>query len=92
MKEQMSEFIGKVECLSCNEEIQIPTKKKIGDLIICTKCAAEMEIVDLEPIQVDWPYYEEDYTGEDDEYDDDGIDPYGDIDDFDDSYDEDDDY
>jgi lysine biosynthesis protein LysW len=85
-----------VACLSCGDAIQVSTKAKLGSVIVCDGCEAELIIVNLNPLLVEWPDFDADYVDlEDDEFfyddldeDDDGDyeedDPY--------EYDEDEDY
>ena len=65
-----------VECLACDEDIFIGPKPKIGKYVICNSCDAEFQIIDLEPVLIDWPidddYFDDDegyYDDIDDEYD-----------------------
>jgi len=83
-----------VACLACGDTIHVGSKPKIGNIIVCSGCDAELVIVKIDPLKVDWPEFdddlgdleEDDYTYEDiDDYD------YDDYDDEDDSYDDDDD-
>ena len=57
-----------VECISCGAEIKISTQPKMGALVTCSDCEAELEVVWLDPIELDWPYEEGDYADDDDEY------------------------
>jgi len=56
-----------VECISCGAEIKFPTQPKMGALVTCPDCEAELEVVWLDPLELDWPYEEGDYS-DDDEY------------------------
>jgi transcription elongation factor Elf1 len=57
-----------VECLYCGEDIQIFINPKSGSFITCNKCSSQFEIIDLEPVTIDWPYYDDDYVDDDDAY------------------------
>lgn len=57
-----------VECLYCGEDIQININPKTGSFITCNKCSSQFEIIDLEPVTIDWPYYDDDYSDDDDAY------------------------
>ncbi len=50
-------------CISCDEEIRIRQPLKIGMLVTCADCGAELEVVWLDPLELEWPFiddYEED--------------------------------
>ena len=54
------------ECPSCGEMVVFDKTPKRGQLIACWYCEEELEVIDLEPILLDFPLDDEDY---DDEYD-----------------------
>ena len=56
------------DCLSCDEEIRIPRSPKIGMLVTCADCGAEFEVVWLDPLELDWPFIDDDWDEEEDEY------------------------
>jgi lysine biosynthesis protein LysW len=45
-----------VNCISCDEPIRMPQAPKMGMLVTCADCGAELEIVWLDPLELDWPY------------------------------------
>jgi alpha-aminoadipate carrier protein LysW len=53
------------QCLSCGNEILFNKNPKMGMLVACSECGAELEVVWLDPLEVDWPY--NDWDEEDDE-------------------------
>jgi len=53
-----------VNCLSCDDEIQITRPHKIGMLVTCAECGAEFEIVWLDPLELDWPFIDDDWEDE----------------------------
>jgi alpha-aminoadipate carrier protein LysW len=57
-----------VNCLSCDEDIRISRPPKIGMLVTCAECGAELEIVWLDPLELDWPFIDDDWDEEEDEY------------------------
>ncbi len=77
----------KGKCPMCGASVTVPTNAKEGDLVYCDACDAELEIVNLKPLELDWPLEDYDYDedNEDYEYEDD----FEDDDDYD--YDDDDD-
>lgn len=65
------------KCPFCGAKVTLPKSIKTGDLIYCSECDAELEVISLSPVELDWPLeaYEEDYEYED-EYEDDYEDNY----------------
>ena len=58
-----------VKCLSCDEEIRILRSPKMGMLVTCADCGAELEVVWLDPLELDWPFIDDDWDEEEeDEY------------------------
>jgi lysine biosynthesis protein LysW len=56
------------ECIACGSDIKFSVEPKMGLIVTCD---AELEIVWLDPLELDWPFDEDDYEEEDDYYDDD---------------------
>ena len=54
-----------VNCVGCDTEITFKEKPRMGRLITCAECGAELEVVWLDPLEVDWPYI--DYLDDDEE-------------------------
>jgi lysine biosynthesis protein LysW len=54
-------------CAECDEDIQIPGRPRLGQKVSCPHCGAQLEVVDLEPLELDWVFDDED---EDDEFED----------------------
>lgn len=52
-------------CPGCDEKIYLRTTPKIGDIVYCPTCETELEVVGLNPIELDWPWEDEE---EDDEW------------------------
>jgi alpha-aminoadipate carrier protein LysW len=55
------------ECISCGAEIMFRESPKMGQLVKCPRCDAELEVVWLDPVEVDWPFVD-DYDDDDDYY------------------------
>ena len=53
------------ECLACGEMILIKNPVKLGQLVNCSSCGEQFEIVELDPIFLDWPMYSDDFMEED---------------------------
>lgn len=43
-------------CPECDEDILIPGKVRLGQRLVCERCGAQLEVVDLDPIELDWAY------------------------------------
>ena len=51
-----------VECLECAADVPIPEDAMQNELIVCPDCGVELEILSLDPLQVDYaPEVEEDW-------------------------------
>ena len=55
------------KCPLCREKIKIGVKSWRGQQIECPACDAVLEVVELNPISLDWPYDDSGYLGFDDE-------------------------
>lgn len=60
-----------VRCLLCKETIDLEYNYDVGKFITCKNCEMVYEIVNIDPVVIDWPYYDDDY---DDDSDDDFMD------------------
>ncbi len=58
-------------CLGCDNRISFRTPPKLGQKITCAECESELVVIDLDPIELDWPFEDEDegYDDLDDDYD-----------------------
>jgi lysine biosynthesis protein LysW len=43
-------------CINCENRIDLGKKPFIGQSVICNKCGADMEVIELSPIELDWVY------------------------------------
>ncbi|BBB49101.1 hypothetical protein [Pelolinea submarina] len=59
------------ECPQCGSEVSVGSQPRIGKLVECKSCGAELEVVWLDPLELDWPMMDddEDYEDEIDEED-----------------------
>jgi lysine biosynthesis protein LysW len=71
--QELAEFSGKggkpmavATCVECDEELAISGRPRLGTKLVCGHCGARLEVVSLEPVEVDWSYEDD----EDDEWDD----------------------
>jgi lysine biosynthesis protein LysW len=60
----------KAECPACNSNVNLGAKPKMGQRVKCNSCNTELEVVWLDPVELDWPYDEDDDDFEDDYNDD----------------------
>ena len=59
-------------CPECSEEVYVDSDAEQGDVVSCDECGTELEVVGLDPLELD--VYEEDYDSDDDlEDEDDGF-------------------
>ena len=52
-------------CPECDEEVYVDADSEQGDTVTCDECGAELEVVGLDPIELDL------YEGGESDYDDD---------------------
>lgn len=77
------------KCPACGATLTFTTALKFEQIIECTSCDAKLEIISLDPLELDWAFEDDDYSEDDDyDYDEDDEDDYEEDDDYD--YDEDD--
>jgi len=50
--EPTTKFVKSVFCKDCNEPIEINKELEIGEIIECQNCGAEMEVINLEPLEI----------------------------------------
>lgn len=60
--------MSNANCPMCNSAVRIPSNAKEGALIFCDACDAELEIVSLKPVELDWPLDDYDFESDYDEY------------------------
>lgn len=58
------------QCVECDDNVELGSLPRVGMKVTCHSCGARLEIVSLEPAEVDWAYEEDDGT-DDEEWDDD---------------------
>lgn len=59
-------------CPECDTHVIIPASAELWDMVTCRTCGTELEVVDLDPPELDYWYDpDEDYDDYDDDYDDD---------------------
>jgi alpha-aminoadipate carrier protein LysW len=63
-----------VACPECKEEVFVDAETEQGDVVFCDECGADLEVVGLDPIELD-AFDDDKYAFEDDDLDDD-VDDY----------------
>ena len=54
------------ECPQCGNEVSLGTQPKLGKLVECKECGAELEVVWLDPLELDWPLDEDEFEEDED--------------------------
>jgi lysine biosynthesis protein LysW len=61
-------------CPDCEQEIQLWPLLQVGEELTCPHCETELEVISLDPTELDWAYIppadDEDWHDWDDEWDD----------------------
>ena len=45
-----------VHCIACEQAIYLETQPEQGEIILCSSCGVELEVINLEPTELDWVY------------------------------------
>ncbi|MGI5915701.1 MAG: lysine biosynthesis protein LysW [Anaerolineae bacterium] len=56
-------------CPACDEDVHLPGRPRMGDVLFCPSCEAELEVVSTNPLDLDWRLEDDDdydYDEEDD--------------------------
>jgi DNA-directed RNA polymerase subunit RPC12/RpoP len=59
-----------VDCPDCGEDILLRGKIALGLKVVCPNCSADLEVIDVDPVELDWSY-DYDYDDEEDDEDED---------------------
>ena len=43
-------------CLDCGRSIDLWLKPKEGQVVTCSMCDADLEVVSVDPLELDWAY------------------------------------
>ena len=54
------------ECPQCGSDVPVGSQPRIGKLVECKSCGSELEVVWLDPLELDWPMMEDDDDYEED--------------------------
>lgn len=74
---------AKAICPACGEWVSLSGQPKLGQFVTCAPCETELEVVEVDPVELDWAYYDDidddedwdeewDDEDEDDDWDDEG--------------------
>ena len=55
-------------CSQCRSSISVGAQPKLGKLVTCSECGTELEIIWMNPVELDFPLEEDDYDAEYFEY------------------------
>jgi transcription elongation factor Elf1 len=58
-----------VKCLLCNQVLDLGVNFKVGKYITCKNCEMVYEIINIDPVMIDWPYYDDDCIDDEEIYD-----------------------
>jgi lysine biosynthesis protein LysW len=58
-------------CPDCEEGINFGSRVRIGQRVTCPHCGADLEVIELTPLELDWVYEDADWEEEEDDDDDD---------------------
>jgi lysine biosynthesis protein LysW len=68
MSEKEARSVSAV-CPDCGRAIQIKSPVRMGQEIACPHCDAELEVIETDPVELDWIYEDDVYEDEDEEED-----------------------
>jgi len=43
-------------CLGCDEDIRFSGRPRLGQMIVCHRCGAQLKVVDVNPLELDWTF------------------------------------
>jgi len=47
------------ECPQCGKEVSVGSNPVIGKVLVCPHCKTDLEVVWLDPVELDFPYTED---------------------------------
>jgi alpha-aminoadipate carrier protein LysW len=56
-------------CPDCGDNITMRGAIRIGQDVICPHCDAELEVIEIDPIELDWAYDDDDGSDEEEDED-----------------------
>lgn len=58
----------RASCPDCGEGIQLQGLARIGQKVICPNCDAELEVIETDPVELDWVYDDDSDEDEDEDW------------------------
>lgn len=58
-------MMNSAECPSCEAKIVFNARPQMSQQVVCSTCDARLEVVWLDPLELDWAYDDEDYDAYD---------------------------
>ena len=55
-------------CPQCGNNVSVGAQPKLGKILTCSECGTDLEIIWLDPVELDFPIEEDEY--EEDDFDD----------------------
>ena len=56
-----------VTCPECDEDFNLVGKVEWGKRVVCPHCDTDLEVINTNPVEVDWVYEDSDYQYEDED-------------------------
>ena len=53
-------------CPDCDEQVLVSGVPKIGQIVYCSSCDARLEVVEIDPLELDWALDDDDDYPDDD--------------------------
>jgi alpha-aminoadipate/glutamate carrier protein LysW len=54
-------------CPECEEKVYVDAESEQGDIVTCDECGSELEVVGLDPVELDLYEEKDDYDDDDDD-------------------------
>jgi lysine biosynthesis protein LysW len=64
--EKTAGLIVRATCPDCGDKIALRGTIRMGQKVVCPNCDAELEVVETEPVELDW-VYDDDLDSDDQE-------------------------
>jgi alpha-aminoadipate carrier protein LysW len=45
-----------VFCIDCDRPIKLESRPTEGELILCPSCGTDLEVIGVDPVELDWAY------------------------------------
>ncbi len=56
-------------CPECQEKVYVDAESEQGDIVTCEECGLDLEVVGLDPVELDICESKDDYRDRDDDFD-----------------------